>query len=75
VRWSRVVLDEAHLISNRNSLQSKAVVALSSVARWTVTGLSVSLARARSLSLCFSLHFSLFHARSLMRCLRFPLDM
>ena len=38
VRWSRVVLDEAHLIANRNSLQSKSVVALSSIARWAVTG-------------------------------------
>jgi SWI/SNF-related matrix-associated actin-dependent regulator of chromatin subfamily A3 len=33
-----VVLDEAHLIANRHSLQSKAVVALSSTAHWIVTG-------------------------------------
>ncbi len=38
VRWERVVLDEAHVIANRQTLQSRAVIALHASARWVVTG-------------------------------------
>jgi hypothetical protein len=38
VRWQRVVLDEAHVIANRHTLQSRAVLALHASARWVVTG-------------------------------------
>ncbi|EKX50884.1 hypothetical protein GUITHDRAFT_66606 [Guillardia theta CCMP2712] len=38
VKWSRIVLDEAHLISNRKTLQSMAVVELDGTHRWAITG-------------------------------------
>ncbi|KAK0724038.1 SNF2 family N-terminal domain-containing protein [Lasiosphaeris hirsuta] len=37
-RWRRVVLDEAHLIRNSDSLMARAVCSLNSVSRWAVTG-------------------------------------
>jgi SNF2 family DNA or RNA helicase len=36
--WKRVVLDEAHVVSNRLTQQSRAVLALKARARWVVTG-------------------------------------
>lgn len=36
--WRRVVLDEAHVVSNRLTQQSRAVLALKASARWVVTG-------------------------------------
>ncbi|KAK3345803.1 SNF2 family N-terminal domain-containing protein [Lasiosphaeria hispida] len=37
-RWRRVVLDEAHLIRNSDSLMARAVCSLNSASRWAVTG-------------------------------------
>ncbi|KAK0658015.1 SNF2 family N-terminal domain-containing protein [Cercophora newfieldiana] len=37
-RWRRLVLDEAHLIRNSDSLMARAVCSLNSVSRWAVTG-------------------------------------
>ena len=41
VPWSRVVLDEAPLIANRNALQSRAAVELPGETRWAITGTPV----------------------------------
>ncbi|XXG52908.1 hypothetical protein AAC387_Pa03g1106 [Persea americana] len=38
IEWWRIILDEAHMISNVNSDCSKAVIGLNSKRRWAVTG-------------------------------------
>lgn len=38
IEWYRVILDEAHVIKNVNTLQSRAVTKLNSKRRWVVTG-------------------------------------
>ncbi|CAM9749401.1 unnamed protein product, partial [Ectocarpus sp. 13 AM-2016] len=38
VRWSRVILDEAHSIRNTNTEQSRACLRLEADQRWAVTG-------------------------------------
>lgn len=38
IEWHRVILDEAHVIKNVNTLQSHAVTMLNSKRRWVVTG-------------------------------------
>jgi SNF2 family DNA or RNA helicase len=38
VEWWRIVLDEAHLIKNKNTKTAKAVCALNSANRWCLTG-------------------------------------
>lgn len=38
VKWLRIILDEAHLIKNPDSQQTKAAVALKGERRWAVTG-------------------------------------
>jgi SNF2 family DNA or RNA helicase len=38
LRWQRVVLDEAHIVKDPGTLQSKAVCALEADRRWCVTG-------------------------------------
>lgn len=38
LRWFRVVLDEAHIIKDTNTGQSKAVCALSAERKWGLTG-------------------------------------
>ncbi|KAK3989051.1 SNF2 family N-terminal domain-containing protein [Cladorrhinum sp. PSN332] len=37
-RWKRIILDEAHKISNMKSRRANAICELKSVARWAVTG-------------------------------------
>ncbi|KAL7269867.1 hypothetical protein RUND412_007451 [Rhizina undulata] len=39
--WFRIVLDEAHMIREQSTLQSKAVLALNAQRRWAVTGTPV----------------------------------
>lgn len=38
VKWWRIILDEAHIIKNESSQQTKAVLALNAKNRWIVTG-------------------------------------
>lgn len=41
VKWFRVVLDEAHMIREQNTQQSKSICALEAQRRWAVTGTPV----------------------------------
>lgn len=41
VKWFRIVLDEAHMIREQNTLQSRSICALHAQRRWAVTGTPV----------------------------------
>lgn len=40
IEWLRIVLDEAHIIRNRRTLQAQAAIALKAQCRWALTGTS-----------------------------------
>jgi SNF2 family DNA or RNA helicase len=38
INWYRIVLDEAHIVRNRNTRAAKAVIDLEGVYKWSLTG-------------------------------------
>ena len=40
IEWLRIVLDEAHIIRNRRTLQAQAAIAVKAQCKWALTGTS-----------------------------------
>ncbi|KAK3028003.1 LOW QUALITY PROTEIN: hypothetical protein RJ639_039093, partial [Escallonia herrerae] len=61
--WRRVILDEAHVIRNANTQQSRAVTSLSAKRRWVVTGTPIQNGSCDLYSLMSFLRFEPFCTR------------
>lgn len=64
IEWWRVILDEAHVIKNVNSLQSRAVTDLNANRRWVVTGTPIQNGSFDLFSLMAFLRFEPFSIKS-----------
>lgn len=64
IEWWRVILDEAHVIKNVNSLQSRAVTDLNANRRWVVTGTPIQNGSFDLFSLMSFLRFEPFSIKS-----------
>ncbi|KAM7256471.1 hypothetical protein ACFE04_012212 [Oxalis oulophora] len=75
MEWWRVILDEAHIIKNANSQQSRAVTSLKASRRWAVTGTPIQNGSLDLFSLMAFLHFEPFSIKSYWQSLvQRPLD-
>ncbi|KAK2981077.1 hypothetical protein RJ640_012032, partial [Escallonia rubra] len=63
IEWRRVILDEAHVIRNANTQQSRAVTSLNSKRRWVVTGIPIQNGLRGLYSLMSFLRFEPFCTR------------
>ncbi|KAK2981079.1 hypothetical protein RJ640_012034 [Escallonia rubra] len=63
IEWRRVILDEAHVIRNANTQQSRAVTSLSAKRRWVVTGTPIQNGSCDLYSLMAFLRFEPFCTR------------
>ncbi|KAK3028560.1 hypothetical protein RJ639_039082 [Escallonia herrerae] len=63
IEWRRVILDEAHVIRNANTQQSRAVTSLSAKRRWVVTGTPIQNGSCDLYSLMSFLRFEPFCTR------------
>ncbi|XP_052173413.1 putative SWI/SNF-related matrix-associated actin-dependent regulator of chromatin subfamily A member 3-like 1 isoform X2 [Diospyros lotus] len=64
IKWWRVILDEAHVIKNANSQQSRAVTSLNAERRWVVTGTPIQNGSLDLFSLMAFLRFEPFSIKS-----------
>ncbi|KAJ6700161.1 TRANSCRIPTION TERMINATION FACTOR 2-RELATED [Salix purpurea] len=64
IDWYRVILDEAHVIKNANSQQSRAVTNLNAKRRWVVTGTPIQNGSLDLFSLMAFLRFEPFSIKS-----------
>lgn len=64
IDWCRVILDEAHVIKNANSQQSRAVTKLNAKRRWVVTGTPIQNGSLDLFSLMAFLRFEPFSIKS-----------
>ncbi|KAL6997704.1 RING-type E3 ubiquitin transferase [Sarracenia purpurea var. burkii] len=64
IEWWRVILDEAHVIKNVNSQQSRAVAALNAKRRWVVTGTPIQNGSLDLFALMTFLRFEPFSIKS-----------
>ncbi|CAK7340285.1 unnamed protein product [Dovyalis caffra] len=64
LEWWRIILDEAHVIKNANSQQSRAVTNLNAKRRWVVTGTPIQNGSLDLFSLMAFLRFEPFSIRS-----------
>ncbi|KAK8960712.1 hypothetical protein KSP40_PGU007514 [Platanthera guangdongensis] len=75
IEWFRVILDEAHVIKNFGSRQTKAVVELKAERRWVVTGTPIQNSSFDLFSLMAFLRFLPFSIKSYWQSLiQRPLD-
>ncbi|XP_020592871.1 putative SWI/SNF-related matrix-associated actin-dependent regulator of chromatin subfamily A member 3-like 1 [Phalaenopsis equestris] len=75
IEWARVILDEAHVIKNFGSQQTKAVVELKAQRRWVVTGTPIQNSSFDLFSLMAFLRFQPFSIKSYWQSLiQRPLD-
>ncbi|KAK4481770.1 hypothetical protein RD792_012681 [Penstemon davidsonii] len=65
IEWRRIILDEAHVIKNVNSQQSRAVINLKAKRRWAVTGTPIENSSLDLFSLMAFLKFEPFSVKSL----------
>ncbi|KAL6539756.1 hypothetical protein OROHE_011527 [Orobanche hederae] len=65
IEWRRVILDEAHVIKNVNTQQSRAVTNLNAKRRWAVTGTPIQNNSFDLFSLVAFLKFEPFSVKSL----------
>ncbi|XP_073140653.1 putative SWI/SNF-related matrix-associated actin-dependent regulator of chromatin subfamily A member 3-like 1 isoform X2 [Henckelia pumila] len=65
IEWRRVILDEAHVIKNVNSQQSRAVTKLNSKRRWAISGTPIQNSSYDLFSLMAFLKFEPFSVKSL----------